>query len=252
LRVSKRAAAASGSPHREQREDRMSLIHHAGRLVLAGALLLAAACSSASPAQPAATAVQPGSPGAASRTVPAAPAPAAGHVQADVRFMQDMIAHHRQAVELTALVPARSQRPEIRALAQRIAVSQDDEILQMESWLRTRGEPLTDAHAHHGVGHHGHQHGGAGHGTHSMPGMLTGAQLAQLRAATGAEFDRLFLEFMIFHHEGALAMVELLFAADGAGRETEIFLFASHVESDQRIEIDRMRRMLNALQRGSA
>jgi uncharacterized protein (DUF305 family) len=224
----------------------MSLFHHAGRLVPAGALLLAAACSSAAPRQPVSTVVQPGLPGEASRTVAAAPAPPARHVAADVRFMQDMIAHHRQAVEMTMLVPARSQRPEIRALAQRIAVSQDDEILQMEGWLRARGESLPDAHAHHGHGHGGHgQHGG---GARPMPGMLTDAQLRQLEAATGDAFDRLFLEYMIFHHEGALVMVAELFAAEGAGRETEIFMFASHVDSDQRIEIERMRRMLNALQ----
>jgi uncharacterized protein (DUF305 family) len=240
----------------------MSLSHHAGRLVPACALLLVASCSSAPHAR-VATAVQPGMPGEASRTVPAASAPAVRHVEADVQFMRDMIAHHRQAVEMTALVPARSQRDDIRALALRIAISQDDEVSQMEAWLRTRGEAFPDTHAHHGHGHGQHGGGQAGHGgrpghaggadgadhaADAMPGMLTDAQLAQLRAAAGDEFDRLFLEFMIFHHEGALVMVERLFAAEGAGRETELFLFASHVESDQRIEIDRMRRMLNPIQ----
>jgi uncharacterized protein (DUF305 family) len=161
--------------------------------------------------------------------------------------MQDMIAHHRQAVEMTALVPQRAGSASIRTLARRIEVSQDDEILLMRHWLEARRAVVPDVHAHHG--HHAGHGAHAGPGTaHDMPGMLTDAQLARLAAASGAEFDRLFLEFMIFHHEGALVMVADLFAAEGAGQETEIFQFASHVDSDQRMEIDRMRRLLSILQ----
>jgi uncharacterized protein (DUF305 family) len=160
-----------------------------------------------------------------------------------VRFMQGMIVHHAQAVEMTALVPERSARADVRRLAARIAVSQDDEMAQMRQWLENRNEAVPEvadphgAHAHHG--HHGDAH-------ELMPGMLDAAAMARLRAATGAEFDRLFLEGMIRHHEGALTMVAELLATDGAAQEPEIFQFASHVESDQRIEIDRMRRMLAA------
>jgi uncharacterized protein (DUF305 family) len=212
------------------------------------ALLSVAACSSAPryPADVAPVSVQAGAPGAASRTLSATEIAAAGqprHVAADVRFMQDMIAHHRQALEMTALVSGRAQSDEVSTLAQRIEVSQDDEIRQMRHWLESRGAALPDAHAHHG---HGASHGAAP--AHAMPGMLTDAQLAALAAASGAEFDRLFLENMIFHHEGALVMVADLFAAEGAGQETEMFQFASHVDSDQRIEIARMRRMLRVLQ----
>jgi uncharacterized protein (DUF305 family) len=188
--------------------------------------------------------IEPGAPGEAGRVAGAGEPTRTGeprHTQADVEFMQHMIAHHRQAVEMTGLVADRASRDDIRLLAGRIQASQADEIRQMERWLRQRGEALPHEHAHHG---HGAGHDG-------MPGMLTDAQLAQLAAARGAEFDRLFLDFMIFHHRGALTMVAQLFASPGAGQETEIFQFASHVDSDQRIEIERMQRMLSSLQRGS-
>jgi uncharacterized protein (DUF305 family) len=168
---------------------------------------------------------------------------APGHTAADVRFMQGMIVHHAQAVEMTALVPARSARADVRRLAARIAVSQEDEMAQMRQWLENRDEAVPEVpgpdgpHAQHG--HHGDAH-------ELMPGMLDAAAMARLRAATGAEFDRLFLEGMIRHHEGALIMVAELLATDGAAQEPEIFQFASHVESDQRIEIERMRRLLEA------
>jgi uncharacterized protein (DUF305 family) len=109
----------------------------------------------------------------------------------------------------------------------------------MRRWLTERGEPLPDEHAHH-----------MPHVHHAMPGMLSPDEMARLRAARDAEFDRLFLEGMIKHHEGAIVMVEKLFAIDGAGQETEIFQFASHVDSDQRIEIMRMQQMLDARRNG--
>jgi uncharacterized protein (DUF305 family) len=155
------------------------------------------------------------------------------HVQADADFMRAMIVHHLQAVEMTALVEQRAQRADIRLLARRIEASQEDELATMRRWLTERGEAVPDEHAHHA------------HGAHEgMPGMLSPAEIGRLRTASGAEFDRLFLEYMIRHHEGAVVMVAELLAIDGAGQEGEIFQFASHVDADQRAEIDRMRRML--------
>jgi uncharacterized protein (DUF305 family) len=170
------------------------------------------------------------------------------YTQADVRFMQGMIVHHRQAVEMTALVPERSARPEIRLLARRIDIGQADEMALMRRWLEDRDEPVEGAagdHAH--GGHHGHATHGAEHDR--MPGMLSPEEMERLAAAAGDEFDRLFLESMIRHHEGALEMVAELFATDGAGQEPEIFQFATHVDSDQSIEIARMRTMLESINR---
>jgi uncharacterized protein (DUF305 family) len=179
--------------------------------------------------------LQPGAPGEPNRTLAAREAVDLSHVQytpADVRFMQGMIGHHAQALEMAALLPARTASDDLRKLALRIDVSQADEIKMMEQWLRVRGEAVPDAHAHH-----------AG-GAPLMPGMLTPAEMARLADARGTEFDRLFLEFMIKHHEGALRMVEDLFATRGAGQDVEVFSFASDVDADQRMEIDRMAAML--------
>ena len=153
-----------------------------------------------------------------------------GYSEADVRFMHGMIPHHAQALNMTALVTERTENQDIRRLAQRIEISQRDEIARMQRWLERRGESVPDEHRHGEL----------------MPGMLTEEEMARLSAARGSEFDLLFLEFMIHHHEGALVMVDDLFTTDGAGQETEIFLFASHVDSDQRAEIARMRSMLNS------
>jgi uncharacterized protein (DUF305 family) len=155
-------------------------------------------------------------------------------VAADVRFMQDMMIHHAQATEMAALVAARTERAEIRRLARRIAISQEDEQALMRRWLEDRGQPVPGPHAHHDGAHAG------------MPGMVDAADMARLRAARGEAFDRHFLKLMISHHEGALVMVDQLFRTDGAGQETEIFRFATHVESDQRIEIARMRNLLDS------
>ncbi len=234
--------------------------------------------SGVGPASPEASSpvVQPGAPGQAGRTLsPAdvAELPRPPHTDADVRFMRDMIGHHAQALEMTVLVPDRSQREDIRLLARRIEISQGSEIALMRRWLEDRWEeapdPLGTGHgggheAGHGAdphaGHHvdpsAHAHAGhdaghpdAGHPEphEGMPGMLTPDQLHRLASATGDAFDRLFLEYMIYHHEGALTMVAELFASPGAGQGGEIFEFASHVDADQRIEISRMNRMLNAV-----
>ncbi len=157
------------------------------------------------------------------------------YTAADVRFMQHMIAHHAQALEMTRLVPERTTRRDIQLISERIDVSQRDEMALMQRWLRARGQAVPDT---------GHAHGGAEHA--GMPGMATPAEMARLAAARGGEFDRLFLQYMIRHHEGALVMVAELFASPGAGQEGEIFSLASDVEADQRSEIARMRTLPGA------
>lgn len=175
--------------------------------------------------------LQPGAPGEPTKTIDAAAATDLTGVHftaADVAFVQRMIGHHAQAIEMVALLPSRTSREEMKRLAQRIEISQRDEIQMMQDWLRTRGQPFADAHAHHQ------------HTAPTMPGMLTSDEMARLTAATGADFDRLFLDGMIKHHAGALAMAQELLATPGAGQEPELFAFVSDVDADQRMEIDRM------------
>lgn len=193
----------------------------------------AAACRTAN-VQSGPPIIQPGAPGAPSQVITAEKAvdlSKVQHTEADVQFMQGMIGHHSQALEMTELLSTRTNSDDMRKLALRIEASQSDEIKMMQEWLKRRGQPLPDPHAHH-------------HGGKLMPGMLTAEEMGRLAAATGVEFDRLFLELMIKHHEGALVMVKDLFATAGAGQESEIFAFASDVDSDQRMEIDRMSAML--------
>jgi len=184
--------------------------------------------------------VQPGAPGEASRVI--APANAVdlsqvGHTAADVQFMQGMISHHAQAVEMVQLLSTRTASDTMRKLGQRIEASQTDEIKMMQRWLETRGEKAPGPHAQHMMG------------ATLMPGMLTQAEMDRLAQAKGPEFDRLFLEGMIKHHEGALTMVKDLFATRGAGQDAEIFAFASDVDADQRMEIDRMSMMLKEFEK---
>jgi uncharacterized protein (DUF305 family) len=182
--------------------------------------------------------VQPGAPGESSRVVAAKSAADLSHVQhtmADVQFMQGMIGHHAQALEMTALLASRTSRDDMRLLAKRIELSQADEIKMMQRWLEVRGYEAPGSHAHHTPG------------APLMPGMLSTEEMSRLAAATATEFDRLFLQFMIKHHEGALLMVKQLFSIAGAGQETEIFAFASDVDADQRMEIQRMSTMLEEL-----
>jgi uncharacterized protein (DUF305 family) len=200
-------------------------------------LVTGAACRTAATAQKPPI-VQPGAPGEPSRVVAAAAAADLSHVgftEADVAFMQGMISHHAQAVEMVAMIPSRTHREDMRLLGLRIDVSQADEIKMMQHWLQVRRRDVPDAHAHHM------------HDAKLMPGMLTPQEMERLAAATGDEFDRLFLEGMIKHHGGALTMVQDLFNTPGAGQEVEIFSFASDVDADQRMEIDRMGGMLNAI-----
>jgi uncharacterized protein (DUF305 family) len=159
---------------------------------------------------------------------------------ADVHFMQGMIAHHAQAVVMAHLVASRTTNASVRLLSERIDVAQQQEITQMQRWLEARGAmvPAADGTMH--------DHQMMGGQPMLMPGMLTAAQLDQLTAARGGEFDRLFLTFMIQHHEGALAMVATLFSTQGSGHEPALYEFASDVDAGQRAEIARMRAMLQA------
>jgi len=193
--------------------------------------------------------VRPGPPGTASRTLSdeeKAPGERLPYTSADVRFMQNMIHHHQQALEMSRLAPARTKREDILLLARRIDRSQDDEIRLMATWLRTRGEDVPELDAGHDDHHHHEHHHDAPDGPALMAGMLSPQQMGELAEARDETFDRLFLEFMIFHHEGALEMVEELFASPGAGQGSEIFQFASHVHADQQAEIARMDRMLRS------
>jgi uncharacterized protein (DUF305 family) len=159
--------------------------------------------------------------------------------------MSGMIGHHAQAVLMAGWAPMRSTNQGVRVLAERIVVGQKDEIALMQQWLRENGEPVPEADPKgwkmtmNGVEH-----------VMAMPGMLTEAQIAQLEKARGREFDRLFLTFMIQHHEGAITMVDTLFASYGAGQDETVFRFATDVYVDQNTEVDRMHKMLAALPPG--
>ena len=182
--------------------------------------------------------VQPGAPGEPSREISAAEASDLAGIRftdADVKFMQGMISHHAQALEMTGLLPARTGSDVMQRLAQRIELSQEDEIAMMQEWLRSRGQPVTAIDAHHAPD------------TEPMPGMLTAEEMDQLAAARAAEFDRLFLELMIEHHRGALTMVENLLDQRGAAQDSQLFAFTSDITSDQTAEINRMDAMLAAL-----
>jgi len=169
----------------------------------------------------------------------------------DVRFMQGMIGHHAQALTMTALVGSRTSRADMRLLAERIEVSQKDEIRLMQQWLRKHREtvPVGDAHQHAGMSHSGAEasahHPGMSNAL--MPGMLTGQELSTLSAASGSAFDVMFLRLMIRHHEGAITMVGQLFGTRGSGNDSEVYAFATDVDNDQQAEIARMRTLLDTL-----
>jgi len=184
--------------------------------------------------------LQPGAPGQPTRTITTRQATDLRAVQAtpaDVEFMQGMIGHHQQAIDMAELLTTRTNDEAMRKLGQRIEISQVDEIHMMQRWLTARRQSLPDEHAMHM------------HGATLMPGMLTSEEMEQLAAANGRAFDRLFLEGMIKHHGGALTMVTDLFSHAGAGQEPEIFMFVSDVDADQRAEIARMSAMLEELQK---
>lgn len=182
--------------------------------------------------------VQPGAPGASSRIIAADKAADLSKVQytpADVKFMQGMIHHHAQALDMTELIPSRTATEDMKKLGLRITLSQADEIKMMQRWLQARGQEVTSEHAHHMPG------------APMMPGMLSKEEMDRLAAAKGLEFDRLWLDGMIKHHMGALVMVEDLVSQPGAAQESEMFAFASDIVADQKMEIDRMGAMLGAI-----
>jgi uncharacterized protein (DUF305 family) len=183
--------------------------------------------------------VQPGAPGAPTKTLPPstkAVLPPAS--RADVEFMQGMIMHHAQAVEMTAMIPSHTQNKDLHTLGARISSSQSDEIKFMKRWLAARGESIPEPmSAMPGMD--------MPHETMKlMPGMLTPEQMEALRKARGREFDHLFLVGMIQHHGGALTMVKDLFNTAGAGQDAEIFNFATDADNTQRAEIKIMQTML--------
>ena len=155
---------------------------------------------------------------------------------ADVEFMQGMIHHHSQAILMSGRAPTHDATPAIRELAARIIVAQRDEITFMQRWLRENKQEVPDADTSHFTM--------AGMDMKLMPGMLTAEQLKLLDDARGKDFDRRFMEFMIQHHQGAIAMVQTLFSSQGATQNEYVFRFASDVDADQNAEIERMRRML--------
>jgi uncharacterized protein (DUF305 family) len=208
---------------------------------LALALVAATRCGGASAVQNPAV-IQPGAPGQSSRVIDATTQAVPQATDADIKFMQGMIHHHAQALDMTELMDGRTTDPDMKKLGLRIHVSQTDEIKMMQRWLQARGQEAPDPRAHHDMpGMEGMA--GMDHAV-MMPGMLTPEEMKRLAASKGPEFDRLFLEGMIQHHGGALAMVKELFATPGAGQQSDIFAFTSDVVADQQAEIDRMQGML--------
>jgi uncharacterized protein (DUF305 family) len=216
----------------------------------------AATCQQANPAPGGVSIVQPGAPGHSNKTLTPETASAAPRKPsgADIKFMQGMIMHHSQAVEMTDLLRTRSQDKEVQALGKRISISQTDEMRFMKQWLTDRGLPLSE---HGSMDMAGMDMSGMDHASMDhmdmgpmpmMPGMLTPAQMKALAAATGPAFDHLFLTGMIQHHTGALTMVKDLFASPGAGQDPQLFDFASDVDNTQQAEIDIMRHMLKEKQ----
>lgn len=187
--------------------------------------------------------VQPGAPGQPTRILSAAvKAILPSHSPKDAEFMKGMIMHHAQAVEMTALIEARSESKSVRLLGARISQSQSDEMKFMKRWLESRGELISGTMAG--------MPGAHSHGSHAasnqmlMPGMLSSKQMDALKDARGVGFDKLFLNGMIQHHDGALLMVKDLFDTAGAGQDAELFNFATDVDTGQRAEIALMRNLL--------
>jgi uncharacterized protein (DUF305 family) len=203
--------------------------------LLSGLALAAVAAAQTSPI------LQPGAPGQPTRPLDAKEAVRIADTRFspdDVRFMQEMIAHHQQAIDMAELVKDRTNRPEVIAVARRIDASQADEMAFMRNWLRERGQAVPDADAAHNM-HAAHAGHGAG-AAHKVPGMATPAQMAALAAAKGLAFDRMFLERMIAHHEGAVTMAKTLLDRPGSAYDPVLFEFVNEVVNDQKAEIKRM------------
>jgi uncharacterized protein (DUF305 family) len=237
---------------------------------LLGALAILTACGPARQEPPATVGPEPDS--AVLEQAARADSVRRHYTQADVDFMAGMIHHHAQAIVMSRLAPTHGAGPSVRTLAARIINAQRDEIASMQRWLRDRGEAVpvvnedgtvrgmeppaaTDrsdpaqGHAmdpdHAAMDHDAMDHGAMGHS--DMAGMLSPEQMAQLRASRGEAFDRLFLTYMIQHHQGAVVMVDELFASPGSGQGDAIFKIASDINVDQQTEIDRMQQMLEEL-----
>jgi uncharacterized protein (DUF305 family) len=198
-------------------------------------LLLAAACTSSGGTLSA-------RPQGAPSPAPAPPGSTSSVVnQADIAFMSGMIPHHAQAVLIAGWAPTHGASPDVQRLCERIVVGQRDEIGLMQAWLKQRALEVPPANAT----HMRMTMNGAVHEM-LMPGMLTDEELKQLDAARGVDFDRLFLQAMIRHHQGAISMVDELEASTGARQDETVFRFSSDVYADQTTEIDRMQKMLDA------
>ncbi|HET9387145.1 MAG TPA: DUF305 domain-containing protein [Gemmatimonadales bacterium] len=208
------------------------------RVSLVLALATLTACAKHQP--PPSNTVEPTTPAEG----PPAARGAAPFTQADVEFLQGMIGHHAQAIQMAEWAPSHGASASIRALSERIVVAQNDEIAFSQRWLREHNQYVPPADPR------GHVMQGMDHPM-LMPGMLTPEQMAQLDAARGVEFDRLFLEFMIQHHNGALAMVDKLLAVPGAAENGPVYRFATDVHVDQTTEINRMTLMLADLKRSA-
>lgn len=193
------------------------------------------------------TIVQPGAPGHDGKILTPATAgvPPREPTKADVDFMQGMIHHHSQAVEMTALMPTRTHNKRLLAFGKKISISQTDEIKFMQQWLQQRGlaVPMDMSHMDHAQGM---QHMDMGN-MPMMPGMLTPEQMKALAKASGPTFDRLFLTGMIQHHKGALTMVDDLFDTPAAGQDGQLYDFATDVDNTQAAEIKIMQGMLKEL-----
>jgi uncharacterized protein (DUF305 family) len=212
--------------------DRIKRSHNRLRATAIGALVLAAGCA-AKKTQTAAISNQP--PG----VVIGKPLPTRAVSQPDVDFMTGMIGHHAQAIVMAGWCPSHGGSASLKILCERIIVAQKDEIGLMSTWLSDHGKPVPqDPVMHAGMA-------GMNHELH--PGMLTDEQMKQLDAARNGEFERLFLTFMIQHHQGAIAMVDKLLASYGAAQDDLVYKVASDVWADQMAEIKRMQLMLDAL-----
>lgn len=230
-------------------------VSRALRLGFVAAFCVPAATSQQAPTPaPTPKIVQPGAPGTPNKTLSTTSATATDTPRppskADVDFMQGMIMHHNQAVEMTELLKTRTTDPAIMELGHKIDVSQTDEMRWMKQWLTDRGFPVS-ADPMAGMDMKGMDMGdmkGMDMSMPMMPGMLTPAQMDALRKASGPHFDHLFLTGMIQHHTGALQMVKDLFANPGAGQDPQLFDFASDVDNTQQAEIDIMRHMLQQRQ----
>jgi uncharacterized protein (DUF305 family) len=164
--------------------------------------------------------------------------------EADIEFMAGMIPHHAQAVLIAGWAESHGARPDLRVLCERQVIAQRDEIATMRTWLRDRGETVPDANAtHHRMRMNGVEH------DMLMPGMLSPEQLAELDKARGPDWDRLFLNSMIRHHQGAIKMVEDLFASYGALQDDDVYKLASDIYADQTIEIERMQKLLAGMEK---